>query len=383
MAAGPFVASMLGDCGADVIKIEHPVYDDPMRHWGPFKDGIGLTWKVAARNKRLITLDLKQPRGQELFKRLAVTADVLVENFRPGTMEKWGLGYDQLSGLNPGLVMVRVSGYGQEGPYRDRPGYGTVAEAMTGIPSFTGFPDGPPVLSAFPLADITAALFATVGSLMALQERQRNPSNLGQVVDVSLFEGLFRMVESQVIGYDQLGAIKQRHGNRLEEDAPRNAYSTSDGGWIAISASSDSTFRRLMEAIGRPELGIDPRFAENAARVKNQDNLDQVIAQWFAERSAVEAQTHLDAADVVAGPILNIQQIFEHPQFAARQTIVDVPDGPSDRVRMQGVMPKFSRTPGRVRFAGQEKGANNEEIYLGELGLSRAELTALRADRVV
>lgn len=374
---------MLGDCGADVIKIEHPVYDDPMRHWGPFKDGIGLTWKVAARNKRLITLDLKQPRGQELFKRLAVTADVLVENFRPGTMEKWGLGYDQLSGLNPGLVMVRVSGYGQEGPYRDRPGYGTVAEAMTGIPSFTGFPDGPPVLSAFPLADITAALFATVGSLMALQERQRNPSNLGQVVDVSLFEGLFRMVESQVIGYDQLGAIKQRHGNRLEEDAPRNAYSTSDGGWIAISASSDSTFRRLMEAIGRPELGIDPRFAENAARVKNQDNLDQVIAQWFAERSAVEAQTHLDAADVVAGPILNIQQIFEHPQFAARQTIVDVPDGPSDRVRMQGVMPKFSRTPGRVRFAGQEKGANNEEIYLGELGLSRAELTALRADRVV
>lgn len=383
MVAGPFVSSILGDLGADVIKIEHPKLDDPMRHWGPFKEGLGLTWKVTARNKRLITLDLKHPKGQDLLKRLVAEADVLVENFRPGTMERWGLGYDVLSVVNPGLIMVRVSGYGQDGPYATRPGYGTVAEAMTGIPSFTGFPEGPPTLSAFALADTIAGAFGALGALAAIFERSRNERNHGQVVDVSLYESLFRLVESQVIGYDQLGVVKQRRGNRIEEDVPRNAYRTRDDRWIAISASSNQTFRRLMECIARPELADDARFMSNPARVDNADQLDSILQDWFAQLSFEEALRRLEDSDVVAGPVLDIADIFAHPQFQARGDIVQVPDADFGAVKMQGVVPRFGRTPGRVRHVGGRKGEHNDEVYRGQLRLSNEEYDTLQAQGVI
>lgn len=383
MVAGPFVASLLADFGADVLKIEHPTRGDPMRNWGPFRDGAGLTWKVTARNKRLVTLDLTHERGREIFMRLVADADVLVENFRPGTLERWRLGWDVLSALNPRLVMVRVSGYGQDGPYREKPGYGTVAEAMSGIPSFTGFPDGPPTLSAFALADTVAGLFGVIGALMGLYEMAHNGEGVGQVVDVSLYEPLFRLVESQVIGYDQLGVVKKRRGNRIEEDVPRNAYGTQDERWIVISASSNETFRRLMTAIGRPELADDTRFAANHARIQNDDVLDALISEWFAARSFEEAMATLDRCDVIAGPILTIRDIWAHPQYLARGNIVEVPDDHFGVVRMPGVTPRFSRTPGAVRFTGQEKGRHNEEVFIGGLGMSATELQALKSEGVI
>ena len=383
MVAGPFVASTLADFGADVIKIEHPRLGDPMRHWAPFKDGIPLTWKVTGRNKRLITLDLSQPRGQELALRLASTADIVVENFRPGTMERWGLDYGTLSQNNKGLILARVSGYGQDGPLGARPGYGTVAEAMSGIPSFTGAQDGPPTLSAFPFADTIAGVFGALGVLMALQERNVSDDHRGQVVDVALYEPLFRLVESQVIGFDQLGIVKQRLGNGIEEDVPRNAYRTSDDHWIAISASSDRTFERLARAVGQPSLAKDVRFTSNRSRIENREAIDEILSAWFAQRSRDDAMSELDRNDVVAGPILNIAEIVEHAQFKARQNIVDVPDRHFGKVRMPGVVPRLSRTPGAVRHSGGELGDDNVQVYLHELGLDEAEFADLRAEGVI
>jgi crotonobetainyl-CoA:carnitine CoA-transferase CaiB-like acyl-CoA transferase len=262
-----------------------------MRHWTPEKDGKSLWWKVIARNKRLITLSLSKARGQELFK----TADIVIENYRPGTFERWGLGYDELSRINPRVVLVRVSGFGQTGPYARRGGYGTVAEAFTGVPSFTGFADRPPTLPGFPLADSIAATFAAMSAMFAIYKRDQGGSGKGQEIDVSLFEPLFRLVESQVIGYDQLGIVKQRQGNRLAEDSPRNTYQTRDGRWIGISASSQRTFERLAKAIGHPELSSDPRFSNNARRCEHADELDALMAACFRSSRRHRAQSGFPA----------------------------------------------------------------------------------------
>ncbi len=378
MIAGPLAGCLLADFGANVIKIEHPRYGDPMRQWAPIKRGVSLWWKVTARNKRLITLDLSHPRGQDLFRRLLRQADILIENFRPGTMEKWGLGYEALSRINPRLIMVRVSGYGQSGPYRDRPGYGTIAEAMTGIPSFTGFPDKPPTLSAWPLADSAAAVFAALGAMFAIYERDVRDSGEGQTVDVSLYEPLFRLVESQVIGFDQLGIVKQRMGNRMAEDSPRNAYETADGEWISISASSQRTFERLVKAIGRPDLLTDPRFSDNANRVDHAAELDEILSAWFEPRSSVEAMRVLEEHDVVAGPVYDVRRIFGDPHFAAREDIVSVEDPDLGMVRMQNVVPRLSRTPGRIVHGGLSLGHDNREIYVDLLGLHEGDLEELQ-----
>lgn len=383
MIAGPLAATLLGDLGAEVIKVEHPEFGDPMRVWTPMKNGRSLWWKVIGRNKKLITLNLSKPKGQELVKRLVERTDILIENFRPGTMERWNLGYEQLSRVNPGLVMVRVSGFGQTGPYRRRPGYGTIAEAMTGIPYFTGFPDKPPTLSAFALADSVAAVFAAFGALVALHHRSIKGTGEGQEVDVSLYEPLFRLVESQVIGYDQLGIIKERRGNRLEEDSPRNAYETSDGHWLAISASSPRTWERLCHALDRADLIDDPRFIDNPARVENADELDAIIAEWFRDRSSGEALKILDAHDVVVGLVYSIADIFEDPQYRARESIIDVSDEDFGSVKMPAAVPKFSKTPGRVVHSGRGIGADNDEIYREWLGLSEEEIAELRADKVI
>jgi crotonobetainyl-CoA:carnitine CoA-transferase CaiB-like acyl-CoA transferase len=383
MIAGPIAASFLADFGADVIKAEHPELGDDIRNWPPIKEGRSLWWKVIARNKKLITLNLGKPEGRDLLRRLLPDVDVLVENFRPGTMERWGLGYDELARVNRRLIMVRVSGYGQTGPYAGRPGYGTVAEAMSGVPSFTGFPDKPPTFSAFPLVDYLTGLFAAYATLLAVYERDVRGSGLGQVIDASLYESMFRIVEAQAIGFDQLGVVKQRRGNRMDEDSPRNAYRTADGEHVAISIGSQRIFARLAQAIGRPDLADDPRFASLSLRVKNGDVLDALLVEWFAGRSLAEAMQRLEAADVVAGPVYDIRRIVADPQYAAREDIVAVADPDFGAVRMPAVLPKLSRTPGRVVHPGLERGAHNEEVYQGRLGLSAEECERLRKAGVI
>jgi len=383
MIAGPITAAFLGDFGAEVVKVEHPELGDDLRNWPPMKAGRSLWWKVTARNKKLITLNLSTDRGRDLLRRLVPRFDVLIENFRPGTMERWGLAYDELAQTNPRLIMVRVSGYGQTGPYARRPGYATVAEAMSGVPSFTGFPDKPPTFSAFPMGDALTGLFAAYATMLAVYERDVRGSGRGQVVDASLYESFFRIVEAQVIGFDQLGIVKQRRGNRMDEDSPRNAYRTADGEHVAISVGSQRIFGRLARALGRPELAEDPRFGSLSRRVENGDLLDAMLAEWFQGLTLDEAMRRLEEADVVAGPVNDIRRIFADPHYAAREDIVEVPDPDFGSVRMQGVVPKLSRTPGRVRHAGLARGAHNEEIYRGVLGLGADELEELRRQRVI
>jgi succinyl-CoA--D-citramalate CoA-transferase len=382
MIAGPLAATQLGDFGAEVIKVELPGIGDSMRHWTPMKDGRSLWWKVIARNKRLITLTLSKPRGQKLFRDLVRMADVVIENYRPGTFERWGLGYKELAEINPRLVMVRVSGFGQTGPYAKRGGYGTIAEAFSGIPSFTGFPDKPPTLPGFPMADSVASTFAAMSAMFAIYNRDHNTGR-GQEIDVSLYEPLFRLVEAQVIGFDQLGIVKQRQGNRLAEDSPRNTYETSDGRWIGISASSQRTFERLAAAMDMPQLIGDPRFVDNSSRCANDVALDEVIAAWFKQRTCDDVMALFDKADVVAGPVLNIGDIVNDPHYIARQNIVAVPDNDFGQVRMQGVVPRFAETPGAVRHAGGALGADNRAIFIDELGLSEGEFAALQAEGVI
>jgi crotonobetainyl-CoA:carnitine CoA-transferase CaiB-like acyl-CoA transferase len=317
------------------------------------------------------------------MKKLVAEADILIENFRPGTMERWKVGYADLVEVNPGIIMVRISGYGQDGPYSHRPGYGTIAEAMSGLPSFTGFPDRPPTLSAFPLADAVAALFGAMGAMFAIYHRDVRGTGEGQYIDVSLYEPLFRLVESFVIAYDQLGFVKRRRGNRMEESSPRNAYETGDAEWVAISASSQRTFERLAQAIGRADLPDDPRFADNPSRVDNAAQLDAIIADWFQQFCLDDAMSILELNDVVAGPVYDIQRILQDPHYRARQDIVEIEDGELGTIRMQNVIPRMSRTPGRVRFAGGRLGEHNHEVYQERLGLSIEEIDRLREEGVI
>jgi crotonobetainyl-CoA:carnitine CoA-transferase CaiB-like acyl-CoA transferase len=382
MIAGPLAATQLADFGADVIKVELPEVGDSMRHWTPMKEGRSLWWKVIGRNKKLVTLTLSRAEGQEIFRDLVRDADIVIENYRPGTFERWGLGYAELSQINPRLVLVRVSGFGQTGPYAKRGGYGTVAEAFSGIPSFTGFPDRPPTLPGFPMADSVAATFAAMSAMFAVYNRDHNGGR-GQEIDVSLYEPLFRLVEAQVIGYDQLGIVKTRQGNRLSEDSPRNTYRTRDGRWIGISASSRRTFERLAMAMDMPELLTDPRFADNAARCANDVELDALIAAWFAKRDCDAVMELFASRDVVAGPVLDIRDIISDPHYLARQDIVAVDDDDFGSVQMQGVVPKFSDTPGAVRHAGRALGADNRAVYVESMGMSEQKFADLQASGVI
>lgn len=383
MIAGPLAATHLADFGAEVIKIEQPHVGDAMRHWAPMKGGRSLWWKVIARNKRLVTLTLSHPEGQALFRRMVIDADIVIENYRPGTFERWGLGYPELAKVNPRVVLVRVSGFGQTGPYAHRGGYGTVAEAFSGIPSFTGFPDRPPTLPGFPMADSVAATFAAMAAMFAIYRRDQGGAGTGQELDVSLYEPMFRLAEAQVIGFDQLGIVKQRQGNRLAEDSPRNTYETADGRWIGISASSQRTFERLCEAIGMPELIGDPRYASNALRCEHADALDEIMADWFRTRTCDEIMQLFDAAHVVAGPVLTIADIVQDRHYTARGNIVSTPDDDFGSVRMQGVVPRFLQTPGEVRHAGRSLGTDNRAIYRDRLGLPEDEFMRLTEAGVI
>ncbi|MFD8338272.1 CaiB/BaiF CoA transferase family protein [Streptomyces solisilvae] len=377
--AGPLAGTLLGDFGAEVIKIEHPK-GDPARTHGASKDGVGLWWKMLSRNKKAITLYLGSPRGQELLAEMVADADVLIENFRPGTLERWGLGYDRLSEINPRLVLARVTGFGQFGPYSSRPGFGTLAEAMSGFAAITGEPDGPPTLPPFGLADGVAGLTIAFGIMTAL--RARDVTGRGQVLDLAIIEPLVTLLGSQAITWDQLGELPTRMGNRSANNAPRNIYRTRNGRWVAISTSAQSIAERVMRLVGRPEMIDEPWFVSGADRALHADELDGVVQSWIGERDAEEVIRSFEAAEAAVAPIYTIADIFEDPQYRALGTIGTFDDDELGPVRFPNVMFRLSDTPGSVRSTGPAKSRHTEEI-LARYGVTAEEVAKLRDAGIV
>jgi crotonobetainyl-CoA:carnitine CoA-transferase CaiB-like acyl-CoA transferase len=377
--AGPLAATVLGDFGAEVIKVEHPK-GDPSRSHGWAKDGVGLWWKMLGRNKRCVTLSLSKPEGAELFKKLARGADVLIESFRPGTLERWDLGYEQLSEENPGLVLARVTGFGQFGPYSNRPGFGTIAESMSGFAHVTGQPDGPPTLPPFGLADGIAALATACAVLMAL--RARDATGRGQVVDLAIIEPIFTVLGPQPIAYDQLGVVQERTGNRSNNNAPRNTYQTKDGKWVAISTSAQNIAERVMRLVGRPEFIEEPWFQKGSERAKHADELDEAVGSWISERTTDEVVEAFEEANAAITPIYNIADIMQDPQYQALDSIITLDDPELGPIKMQNVLFRLSETPGDVGWSGPTLGEHNEEVY-GSLGIGQREIEELRSKGIL
>jgi crotonobetainyl-CoA:carnitine CoA-transferase CaiB-like acyl-CoA transferase len=378
--AGPLAATMLGDFGADVVKVEHPSKPDPSRGHGPAKDGVGLWWKLLGRNKRNITLDLSAPRGRDTLLRLARDADVVVENFRPGTLERWGLGWEELSAANPRLVLARVTGFGQTGPYARRPGFGTLAEAMSGFAAVTGEPDAPPTLPPFGLADSIAALATAFAVTTALAARDR--TGRGQVVDMAIIEPILTVLGPQPLWFDQLGHVQPRTGNRSQNNAPRNTYRTADGTWVAVSTSAQSVAERVMRLVGRPEVIDEPWFATGSGRAAHADLLDEAVGAWIARRGRSEVLDAFEKAEAAVAPVQDVRDVMEDPQYRALGTITTVDDPELGRLRMQNVLFRLSATPGAIRWAGRPHGADTEAV-LAEAGLTAEEIAALRREGVV
>jgi formyl-CoA transferase len=385
LLAGPFAGRLLGDMGAEVIKVEPPDKPDPLREWGNARHGgRPLWWPVLSRNKKCITLNLRTDRGQKLLLDLASVSDVVVENFRPGTLERWNLGWERLSQVNPRLVLCRVSGFGQTGPYAPRAGFASVAEAMGGIRHINGFPGEPPPRVQIGLGDSLAGMFAAQGILAALYHRDALGGGRGQVVDVSLLESCFALLESTVPEYDRLGTVRGPGGTGLQGIAPSNIFRSRDGAWVVIAANADNVFRRLCEAMGQPELADDERFSTHLARGEHQEEIEGIVAAWAQERVASEIDRVLNDAGVICGPIYTIADIFEDEHVRARGMLVEHEDPELGTFLGPGVMPKFSETPGRVRWSATwEQGSHNGEIYGDLLGLSAADLTELRKDGVL
>ena len=384
LISGPFAARLLGDMGAEVIKIEPPGSPDPIRTWGQAEvDGHHFFWTVHARNKKCVTLNLRTPRGRELFLDLAERSDIIVENFRPGTLEKWNLGYDVLRERNPGIVLVRVSGYGQTGPDAGKAGYASVAEAVSGLRHMNGFPGGPPPRLALSLGDTLAGMFAAQGALAALY--RRTVTGEGQVVDVALTEACLAVQESTIPDYDAGGVIRGPSGTRLEGIAPSNIYRTADGSWVVIAANQDTVFRRLCALMDQPELTTDERFVDHVARGRNQDDIDAIIGEWAAQRQPDDIIDTLSAAGVIAGPINTVAEVVTDPQFLARGMLVDHYDQRIGRnVLGPGVVPVLSESPGGVRSAGPARpGQHNNEVYGELLGRSPEELATLTEQGVL
>ncbi len=381
LLAGPFCGQLLGDMGAQVIKIEPPGQGDPMRVWGRQKPGEpSLWWPVVARNKQAITLDLRQPEGQALLLELAAKADIVIENFRPGTLEKWGLGWEQLSAANPRLIMVRVSGYGQTGPYAGRAGFGAVGEAMGGLRYVVGDPTTPPSRMGISIGDSLAATFACVGALSALHYRGR--TGRGQVVDSAIYEAVLGMMESLITEYDQTGYIRERTGAILPNVAPSNVYPTRDG-MVLIAANQDTVFQRLCEAMRQPALADDARYDSHQSRGAHQQELDELIARWTAPQSTRAVLHLMEVHGVPAGQIYRAPEMLEDPHFAEREAIVSVPHPQFGKIRMQNVVPKLSESPGGIRRPSPALGEHNDEIYLDFLGMPRERYERLKAARVI
>ena len=378
--AGPFCGRLFADFGAEVIKVE-AADGDPVRSMGrQYKDK--SLWAASIfRNKSLIGVDLRKPRGQELVRKLAAQCDFLIENFRPGSLEGWGLGYEALSALNPKLIMIRISGYGQTGPYRERPGYGVICEAFSGIRHITGDPDRPPGRIATSTTDYITGLYAAFGAMVALEARHK--SGKGQVIDAALYEGAFSFMEPHVPAFEKLGAVAMRAGSRLPGNTPNNLYPTADDQYIHITAASDAVFRRVTQAIGQPALASDERFATALARVKNEDAIDDIITRWTMQHNCAEAEALMHAAEVPATRIYTIADIFADPHYAARGMIASVPDDDLGSVTMPDVVPKLSTTPGEIRHSGHRIGQDTRMVLRELAGLTDDEINTLAVDKVI
>lgn len=381
MLAGPFVGSLLGDFGAQVIKVEKPGKPDALREWPPLKDEVPLWWKSMARNKHAVTLDISRPEARDVALKLIGGSDIVIENFRPGTMERWGLSPHELREEFPHIIWVRVSGWGQTGPKSLEGGYATIAEAFSGLSSFTGYPDKGPMVSAFPMGDYLAGVFGAFGALAALHNRTK--TGRGQIIDVALYEPILRIIESLVVRYDQTGRGKPLLGNQMEEDVPRNVYATADGGAIAVSCGSQSIYEGLANAMERPDLISDPRFLTMALRVEHRDVVDAEVAAWMKAQTTQDALQKLQDFRVVAGKVNTIEDVFTEPHIAARKAIETIIDSQLGPIRMPAPTPKLSDTPGNIRWAGQMPGDANEEIFGKLLGMSNNEIDALRAQKII
>ncbi|MGQ3413885.1 CaiB/BaiF CoA transferase family protein [Natrinema sp. LN54] len=382
MISGPTVGRLLADFGATVIKVEHPEHGDHIRNFGTQKDGIGMWHKYLSRNKQSVTLDVSSERGQTVFVDLVSEADVLIENFRPGTLERWNLGWDALSEENPGLVMLRMSGYGQTGPYSEKPGFGTLAEAMSGFAYVNGFEDRPPLLPPTGLADNIAALYATFSVMFALYHRDVN-GGTGQYIDVSLIEPIFNLIGPFPLTYDQTGEIARRSGNRSTSSAPRNVYRTGDDRWVALAASAQPLAMRTFDAIGRPDLKDDPRFADNERRLENVEELDEIIGDWMADHTREEILETFEEHDATIAPVYNVADIMEDDHYEAREAVVRVDDDDLGEAAVQNAIPKFSETPGRVDHLGSDLGEHNEDVFGGYLGYDDDVLAELESEGVI
>lgn len=381
LGAGPWLATRLADFGADVIKVEHPA-GDPIRRLGWFDEGVPLWWKIDSRNKRCLTCDLKTTEGQRILRALVRDVDILVENFRPGTLERWNLGYEELSAENPGLVMVRVTGWGQDGPLRDKPGFGTLAEAFSGWANLNGFPENPPTLPPMGLGDAVTSILGAFATMVALYDRDVQDEGRGQVIDLAIYESLFSLIGQQVILYDRLGVAPERTGNAFPFVAPRNVYRTKDDRHVALAASTPAIFERLMRAIGRPELIDDPRFRDNDVRLDHRDELDEIIGSWMGEHTQAEIVEICDRFETAVGPVYDTAQIFADDHYRARGAIVTVDDPDLGPTRTCDVFPRLTKTPGAVRHLGPSPGETTDEI-LASLGYSEAEIEELRERKVV
>ena len=379
LIAGPFASKLLGEFGAEVIKIEPPGIGDPLRKWRKIKDGTSLWWHVQSRNKRSLTLDLKQAEAQDIVRQLVAEADVLVENFRPGTLEGWGLGYQALQAINPRLIMLRISGYGQTGPYRDLPGFGVIGEAMGGLRHLSGYPGQAPVRVGVSIGDSLSSLYGVIGVLLALQERAH--SGQGQEIDVALYESVFAMMESLVPEYDAFGYIREPAGSALPGITPSNSYPCNDGSYVLIAGNGDSIYKRLMSLIGRDDLGNDPRLAQNDGRSQHAELIDGAIGEWTAQRGRDEVIEALKGARVPAGYPYTAADIVSDPHYLARQMIetVQTSAGP---LKVPGVLPKLSRTPGRIGEGGPQLGEHSDDILAG-LGLSAGQVAGLRERGII
>jgi len=393
LLAGPYAAVLLAGFGAEVIKIEPPGIGDPLRTWRKMYKGTALWWYILGRNKKSITLDLRHPKGQEIVRQLVAKGvdpasprcgvDIVLENFRPGRMEEWGLGYEDLKAINPRVIMVRVSGWGQTGPYAQKPGYASVSESIGGLRYLTGYPDRPPVRTGISLGDSLAGLHAALGALMAVYYRDIKGTGEGQVVDVAIYESVFNIMESLLPEYDIFGHIRERTGSKLDGIVPTNTYRCKDGKYIIIGANGDSIFRRLMVAIGREDMANDPKCAHNNDRVEHEPEIDAAIEAWTDQHTLEEVLEKLEEAEVPAGPIYSIADIVKDPQYLARGIFetVTLPDGA--HLKLPTMVPKLSETPGRTEWIGPALGAHNEEIYKGLLGMSDEELQALHEVGVI
>lgn len=383
LIAGPFAGRLMAEFGADVIKVEPPRNGDPLRDWRHIYKGTSLWWRLQSRNKKSITVDLKSEEGQGIIKSLVSECDILVENFRPGTLEKWNLGYETLSAINPGLVMVRVSGYGQTGPYRDKTGFGSVGESIGGLRYITGYPDQPPVRVGISLGDSVAAMYSVMGAMMALYHRDVKGTGKGQMIDVSLYEAVFSLMEGALPEFDKLGAIRERTGASLPGIAPSNTYQCRDGKYIVIGGNGDAIFKRLMEAVERPELGKDERFQSNSGRASHAGYIDEVIEEWTKTVDLNTALNVLDEKGVPAGPIYSIQDIVNDPHYLSRGMIEDFKLNEEETLKIPGVVPKMSETPGGTKWLGPDLGQHTDEVLKNRLAFDDKKISLLKEQGII